>query len=157
VCSSACAEALAAEGSRYAPVVRAVRWQAWTLVVASTGRRHDRVTAWWWCRGVNHTAGKRETARSVDVLTDAGLFEFLRYLVRKGATELRPWRMAGSVDAPPWVDVDLPQDPVVLARGIVTRYRLLVRQRERHRALRARYRQRGVSQDGTRDQASRVA
>jgi hypothetical protein len=58
---------------------------------------------------------ERETSRGVDVLTDAGPFQFLRYLVRKGADELAVAERAA--DAPLWRDVDLPQDPVVLAQA----------------------------------------
>ena len=163
VCSSACAQALADAPPAQA-VVRSVRWQSWTLVVATRGRSHHRLQAWWWRAGVRQ-AGRRETARTrrMDIATDAGLFQFLRYLVRKGATELRPWRIAGwawergEVDTPPWVDVALPQEPTSLAHAIVRVTRSRVRARERARALRGRYRQRGVSQESTTAQASRVA
>jgi hypothetical protein len=108
-------------------------------------------------------AGRRETHRGVDILTDTGLFRFLRYLVRKGATELRPWRIAGwswergESGTPPWTDIALPQEPTALARAIVRRVCGQVRARERVRALRARQRQRGTTQESTAAQASRVA
>jgi hypothetical protein len=104
----------------------------------------------------------RWVGADTDVLTDAGLFVFLRRLVRRGATELRPWRIAGwawerGEGAPPWTEIELPQEPTSLARSVVQAMRVAVRRRERIRALRARYRQRGVSHDGTSDHAARVA
>jgi hypothetical protein len=98
----------------------------------------------------------------MDVLTDAGLFVLLRSLVRGGAVELRSWRIASwsweQGDAPPpWTDVALPQQPVTFARKLCRAATLSVKRREQVRALRARHRQRGVSQDGTADQAARVA
>lgn len=173
VCSSQCAEALSVDATTARPpVVRAVRWTPtgtvpWTLVIASAGREHDWLNAWWWAgrgsggvREAGHTCSYR--VRNVDILTDAGLFAFLRRLVRQGATELRPWRIAAwawerGESAPPWVDITLPQEPTALARALVRAANARTRRRERQRALRARYRQRGTSHDGTTDQAARVA
>lgn len=164
VCSSACAERIAVEPwEGMEPVVRAVRWGAWTLVVASRGRRHDRLAAYWWV-GDGVRGGRRVLARGVrvDVVTDAGLWAVVRRLVELGASELRPMLVAawpakaGRVERAPWLDVELPQEPLTLARAMVRAARVHVRQAERRRVVRACYRQRGVSHPRT-GVASRVA
>jgi hypothetical protein len=176
VCSSECADQIArmdAVTRARLPVARAVRWHRqghapWTLVIASGGRDHDFLRAWWWMgQGIVARGGSsgwlaRWRGEHADILTDTGLFTFLRRLVRRGATELRPWRIAGwswehGESAPPWTDIALPQEPIALAKRLVQAANRVVRRRERVRALRARYRQRGTSHDGTTAHAARVA
>lgn len=167
VCSSRCAERIAAEPPvvprelpTFAPVVRAVRWTyagaPWTLVIASCGHRDQHLRAWWW-RGRGTRVGSliRTRPRNVDILTTAGLFAFVRRLVAAGATELRPYRLTHST--PPWADVALTGGPEACARRTARRAKAAVRRAEQVAALRARYRQRGVIQDGTRAHAARVA
>ena len=166
VCSSRCAERLATEPQpqpqpqAFPPVVRAVRWTydgaAWTLVIASCGRRHQHWRAWWWPRdGTQVGAMLRARSRSVDVRTDDGLFAFLRRLVRAGAIELSPYRLVRS--DPPWADLAGVEEPVALAKRTARRTRAAIRRVEEIAARRARYRQRGQIQDGTADHAARVA
>jgi len=173
VCSSACAEKLAAgapaRGARaptpdartWPQVARAVRATSsdLTLAVISSRGRGTALHCWWWVGPfwIRTALVCRTAAR--DVTTDAGLFAVLRALVRKtNDAQLRGLRIAaGGVEldasSAPWHDIVALRDPLSRVRQLQRR----AYQRARLSALRARYRQRGVSQDGTADQPARVA
>jgi len=159
VCSSRCAELLAdgapARGATHDTpswprVARAVRASSspLTLVIVSAGGRGVTLRCWWWAgRHCGSTRIARTSSR--DVRTDAGLVNALRALVLTTRDELLRELLIDRR----WHDVPICRDPVAVLRRLRTQtYR-----RAKQQALRARYRQRGQSQDGTADQASRVA